>query len=296
MTRTFRFLLIALCVATAPFVNATDYAQEMQKAFKKTFRNDFRQYRLFGLPVSNFGAGTMYPASAETAFDPTAQGLYADPNTWWGEGVDEQQQKDLLPKIIPGGGTGPLSFKIDTTKKFSLAVVFPTLLKLLSVDSKVDYNKKVQVSISASTADNHRLNWSLLRQYADNGKLASYVRKHLDAHDYLITIDDIVLYDYKASLVIDKNLDANANAKLVDAWKAFSKDSSAKFDWSSGEKGDFSVKAKDPVVVAVFIGKEPEGRTLSVKDASDLKPAPLQPAVMDAISEASRKGTARLTQ
>ncbi len=284
-------ILLLLCVvaAMAPLASGADYASEMKRALRSTFKADYGRYQFFGLPVSNFGVGTMYPAAAKASdFDVTTAGLYGDPNTWWIDDLTTAQKEQLFREAFPGGGTGPIALKFDKKKHFSLDLVFPALAKLLSASGNIDYKNHITVALDFTNADNRRINWSALGD--DTPKIKPSVVKHLQAKDYVITIGDVVLYGYSASLVVDKTLDVGAKAKLLNAWKAFSKDTSVAFSYSTGEAGNFSVKATAPVIAAIYVGEPPPGQQYSAENGSKAAAVAIPNEVIQRLSETSRKG------
>jgi hypothetical protein len=158
--------------------------------------------------------------------------------------------------------------------KFSLSAVLPALFKLLSVNAGVDYNKSVTVQISFSSATYRPLNWTQLAIDDKSHLIIPEVSAHLGAHDFLITVGDVVLSQYSAQLTFKKNLDVNAKAQLTSAWKQFAKDSSLTADFSDGSNGTYTLTAKNPVIAAVFVGQPPAGVTLEQAEKA-IVPVPL---------------------
>jgi hypothetical protein len=208
----------------------------------------------------------MYPKAAkDSKFDVTTAGLFGNPETWWIPKfpVDPQKEQEYvqaqLALLRPGGQAGKVSFQLDTSKSFDLSIVLPALFKLLSAQGNVNWSKKVHIQISASGVENRRLDWSGLKKAKSQKLIDDTVAVHLDADDYVITIGDLVLYDFGANLVVEKNLSDEEKINLDNAWKAFAQGSSVDFKFNSTEGGTFSVTSKLPVVAAIFVGEPPPG-------------------------------------
>jgi len=275
-------LAVTLIILHSSIALAADYSKEMKKALRNSIGEDFGRYQFLGTPISNFGVGTMYPKAAQSeTFDIKTGGLYGDPETWWAKEYDKDEKAKLLGGLRPGGSTGRVSFKYDKNKKFDLAVVLPALFQLLSANGGVNYAKKIQVQVTAKNVENRLLNWPTLDDYRTDKRIKESVLRHLDAKDFVITIGDILLYEYTATLVVDRNLSVDAKAKLDAAWKLFAKDSSVGFTFSDAETGTYAVKAPEntPLIAAVFVGVPPPGALRAVKK-TEVQATPLAPRVL----------------
>jgi hypothetical protein len=256
----------------AAIASADDYGKEMRKSLKSCFGADYSKYQFLGTPVSNFGTGTMYPRNAsQKDFDIKTAGLYGNPQTWWSQSYTQAQIDALLLPLLPNGNVGAAKCNLNLTKTFSLDAILPSLYKLLTLNGKVDYKKSVQVQISADDVVYHPLAWDVLSDYIKDKKIKPSVLAHFDANDYLITIGDIVINKYSVKLVLSKNLSADAQAKLTNAWKQFGANSGIDASFSSGDNGDYSLTATAPVVAAVYVNAPPPG---GVRDSKAPKTIP----------------------
>jgi hypothetical protein len=259
-----KLLTVWLIVCFAPCLchGDSNYAKEVKKCVHSAIGSDFDKYQYLSAPIDNFGTGTMYPEAAKgEAFDIKTAGLYGDPGTWW-TFSDPQRVASELAKLRPSGNGGGVAATCNTTTKFSLSAVLPALFKLLTVNASVNYNKAVNVQISFSSIEFRPINWSQLAADDRDKLINSDVSAHLGAHDFLITVGDVVLHQYTAQLTFNKTLDVNAKAQLTSAWKQFAKDSSLTADFSDSSTGSYTLTAKNPVVAAVFVGQPPAGVTL----------------------------------
>jgi hypothetical protein len=268
-----------------------DYSREMQTAFEKTFKHTFTSYQFYGTPLSGYGVGTMYPKAAQNAeFDPTVSGIYGEPRTWWKDGMSIDEQQKRYSDLFGDADTGKVTLQYDRKTAFGLDVVLPALYQLLSANGSFDFKKHVTVSITADDAYNHRINWSIFQSDLQQGLIKDYVERHYEANDYLIVADDVVLLNYKATLNVDRNLSAGAQAQLKQAWQAFSQGSKASFNFSDAETGTFTMQSSKPVVIATYIGTPPPGATRAAGSATELNPVQLPDAVLKSISRASLTG------
>lgn len=279
MKTTSLYTFVGVCLLSTVCL-AADYTKEVRKCVQSALGSDFKNYQYLSLPIDNFGTGTMYPEAAKgQTFDIKTAGLYGDPATWWISN-DTQQIAKELDKLRPSAKSGPISATCSTNMKFSLSAVLPALFKLLSVNAGVNYNKAVTVQISFSSATYRPLNWTQLAADDKNHLIIPEVSAHLGAHDFLITVGDVVLQQYSAQLTLKKNLDVNAKAQLTAAWNQFAKDSSLTADFSDGSSGTYTLTAKNPVVAALYVGQPPPGVTLEQADKT-INPVPLGKTVLE---------------
>lgn len=267
---------------------STNYDNEMQKTFERTFGHSFPHYQYFGMPVSEFGVGTMYPKFASNSdFDPTTSGIYGQPSTWWNPALNNAQKEAEFKRLFGDAETGAVTLQTDREKQFDVDVTLPSLYKLLSVDSKTDFKSSVKVTLSADSAYNHRIDWDVFASDLSSGTIKESVKQHYNAADCLITTGDIVLLNYSATLVVVKSLDAEAQAKLTAAWKSFGQGASASFKVSDANSGTFTVKSTKPVVVATYIGTPPPGQTLAAGQTPEFSPILLPDSVRSRLIDAS---------
>jgi hypothetical protein len=124
-----------LMLMSSTLSHADDYAKVVQKCVQSTLGSDFKNYQYLSAPIDNFGTGTMYPPAAKGQnFDIKTAGLLGDPQTWW-TFSDADQIATELAKMRPVGKTGPIAATCNTTTKFSLSAVLPSLFKLLTVNA-----------------------------------------------------------------------------------------------------------------------------------------------------------------
>jgi hypothetical protein len=276
-----RLLYACLIACLLPaFCQGQDYAKMVKGCVHGAIGSDFDKYQYLSAPIDNFGTGTMYPVAAKNQnFDIKTAGLFGDPQTWW-TFTDASRIAAELNKLRPSANGGGVVATCNKTTKFSLSAVLPTLAKLLTVNAGINYSKAVKVQVNFSNIQFRPLNWSVLAEDDTNKLIDPIVSAHLGAHDFLMTIGDLVLTQYTAQLTLTKSLDANAKAQLTSAWKQFAKDSSLSADFSSGDDGTYTFTAKNPVIAAVYVGQPPVGVTLQ-ESATKVVAVPLSQTVLN---------------
>jgi hypothetical protein len=241
----------------------------MKKLMHDTFKADYSKYQFFEIPMSGFGVGTMYPkAAAGDKIDIKTEGLFGDPRTWWINPADSDANGKAADEIFSSADSATVELKGNKTKSISLSAALPALFKLLTAKGGIEWSKTLQVSLTADSATNHLINWPALDD-AVNGVpdqkppapklIKDSVARHIHQHDFVITVGDVVLTNFKAHVSIVGKLDANGQGQLDQAVATFSKDSKVSFDYKSNGDGSFDLIAKKPVVVAVYIGIPPAG-------------------------------------
>lgn len=280
------WILVAVLVLCPVTSRAADYGKEVQKAVKKIMHVDFKKYQFFGTPVSNFGVATMYPRAASGSdFDPTTAGLFGDPNTWWT--VPDADAQVRLDRLRPAGETGQIVLSDISKKNFKLSAVVPELLSALGVNASFDWDKNVTVTVTADSAINHRINWSELSRLKNEAPpvIDKQVLAHLSVNDYLITIGDVVLVNFKVHVTVNKKMDVGADVTFKKAIAVLSADTKASFAYTSTGEGALDLVAKKPVVVASYTAAPPPGAVLAVSVPTDPPAVLFAPTVIQRLEK-----------
>jgi hypothetical protein len=241
------------------FSSCVNYAKEVQKALERSFRQDMRGYTFRGTPVGNFGVGTMYLNEIENPKTPVEQHwLIGLPDTWFAATVTQEEKNALMKRIIADGTMGSVKLEEDISKKLGLDACVPVLQDLLFLGGTVSLEKGVKVTLNASEAVNHRMNWTEFQTAVGNGKIDKGVADHVHKGDFLIAADDVVLIGYKATISVDAKINPELNAKLTSAvGRVLGKDTQLKIKFDSSHKGTFEAEAVNPVVVAILFKAPP---------------------------------------
>jgi hypothetical protein len=283
-----KLILVGLCCGSllvAPKAFGQDYSKEMKSMLKNSLKVDYKTYQFFGIPMSNFGVGTMYPEESKgNKFDVKTAGLYGDPNTWWTD-IPDTQREAARKLIFPSGESGSVDLKRKKTKSISLSLALPALFKLVTGNGSFNWNKTTTVTLTADTAENHLINWTELDDATSTQHIIKEsVAKHIHAKDFVITVGDVVLYGFTAHVAVTKGTDVKVGAQLTGAAAQLGKDSKLDFEYKSNADGSFDLKSKKPVVVAVYIGEPPAG---ALHSAGKMRPkAVMTPALLSSLQEA----------
>jgi hypothetical protein len=288
-------LVVILACSSRHFALSQDYAKEMKGLVQGTLKIDYRKYQFFGIPMSGFGVGTMYPqAVVGGKIDIKTEGIFGDPRTWWIDGIDNASRDKLTGTIFSYGDSPTIQLSGKKSRSLSISTALPALYKVLSASGGVDWNKSTTVTLSADKATNHLINWSALDE-AVNGEppktpvIRASVARHFHAQDFVITVGDVVLTNFKAHVAVTRSLSATAKAQLDQAVAAFAKDTKLSFDYKSNGDGSYDLIAKDPVVAAVFIGAPPTG-SLRAAGAVALTPV-MTPGLIRQLEKAQLSGS-----
>ena len=210
-------VVLALC-AVPQQIHAQDYAREMQRLLRSQFQSKdsdrhasftigYNRYQFYGVPMSGFGVGTMYPkAAAGAKTDIKELGLFGDPRTWWTSSSDADNNK-ASDAIFSSADSITIDLKGTRSRSLSLAATLPALFKLLTGSGSLDRSTKTTVTLTADNATNHLISWPDLDD-AVNGnppKIKASVAKHFHNQDFVITVGDIVLNNLKVHVAVTKN-------------------------------------------------------------------------------------------
>jgi hypothetical protein len=271
-------LFCALLLAIATSGCTASYSGEIRKALKRVYYSDFPGYTFRGTPVGNFGVGTMYLNDIQNPSSPVEERwLVGHPNTWFVDTVTEQEKTELLGRIIEKGSLGSAALSEDISRKLGLDLTIPAIHELVSAGANVNTEKGVKVTLSASEALNHRLNWDEFQIALRKGKLKPEIGQHIQKRDFVIAAADLVLSGYKAVVTIDTKVNPELNAKLTEAvGKIIGQDTGMKIKISSSHSGTFEVETSNPVVAAVLFKMPPSSAPQAVPDITSWPTATIE--------------------
>ena len=255
------------------------YSGEIRNALKRVYRSDFPGYTFRGTPVGNFGVGTIYLNDIQNPSVPIEERwLIGHPNTWFVDAVTEQEKAVLLGKIIEKGPMGSAALTEDISRKLGLDLTVPAIKDIVSVGANVNTEKGVKVTLKASEALNHRMNWDEFQIALRDGKLKPGIAEHVQKRDFVIAADDIVLSGYKALVTVDTKVNPELNAKLTEAvGKVIGQDTNMKIKISSSHAGTFEVETVSPVVAAILFKTPPPAAAQATANISAWPTVTLDP-------------------
>jgi hypothetical protein len=213
--------------------------------------------------------------------------LIGDPNSWFVDSVNAQEKQNLLKKIFEPGTLGSSSVKEEISRKLGLDVSIPVLREILSLEANVSTEKGVKVTLKASEAVNHRMNWTEFLISVREGKVKPEIVEHIQKRDFVIAADDIVLSGYQATVSVDTKVNPELKAKLDNAvGKILGKDTQLKVTISSSHAGTFEVGAVNPVVAAILFKSPPGAAPQAVANLDEWPTAKIDSDRLEALFKA----------
>lgn len=246
----------------------TDYSKEVRQSVQDVLKLDFSAYHFWGTPVGNFGIGTMYLKSAQNV-DPASisdQALIAIPDTYYSDKLTDAQKSQLFALLFPDGKVGQFSLSRHAIKGVKLEVAIPNIQNIIGANGSIDFNKDVQVELTANQARVRKTNWTEIGRAIQRNEIQQDIKNHLQARDVMIAMNDIVLDGYTAKVTVKASTNVGLDAALKSKLNSVVGDASAKFKITSSEEGTYSIQATDTVVVATLFREIPQG-VLAAADA-----------------------------
>jgi hypothetical protein len=229
----------------------------------------------------------MYLKESRGAQKPDNGFLIGSTNSWFEESVPPDRRKQELAKIIEEGELGDAQLTKTISQGVSLSAVLPNIYGVLELDPGVDLTHGVDVTLTATSASNRRLNWTQLQQAINSGMINASTKKHLADRDVVIGAADIVLGGYAATVKLNDKSDAKLKAALSNnVGKVLGKGAGLNLQITGGENGTYQITSKQPVIAAVLYldppAQRPRGRAaggeVDLGDLYNWKKVTLDPA------------------
>ena len=266
--------------------SAQTYSAEMRGLVSQAQKINFHKYQLLPAPTTNFAIGTMYPLEIlHKDFDLSKAGIYGDASDWWST-ISENDKQAALRAIVRPAELGTIALDGRHTRPLELREVFPQISALLTAHSSD--RSQIHVVISASSLQSRMIDWLELDDavYMEHLIRPSII-EHADRRDFAITTGDLVLNGFEARLTLS-NQSPEAKEKLETALGFFVHSSRSLFDLKSNKDGSYTLAAKLPVVVAVYLALPPVMRWADLGDRQ-LKPLST-PYLVTQIAKVERSG------
>ena len=282
---------ILICIAQMP-AGAQTYASEVRALLSNSRKIDFHKYQVLALPTTSFAIGTMYPLESRTRdFDLAKQGIYGDSNDWWTT-LSTDYKAAALRAIFKPGEAGTIDLQGKHTGALGLEAVFPQVAAILS-SQQPGAVAKISVVVRASTAQNRTIDWLEMGDavYMEH-LLTPEIVDHADKRDFVMTAGDIVLNGFEANLSVKD--DEALRSRLGAALRLFVQQSRSDFELSENPDGSFNLRARRPVVAAVYLALPP---SMPWEELGDRKLPPLAtPALLAQIARVEQMVNASTTK
>ena len=231
-------------------------------------------YQMSPYPVDNFGVFT--------AYRPPAGQKWGDSNqicaTWDCLGIDfKDVPKDADVRLHVDGfaavGSGGLStLSSDQKNSFAINLLLPGLAQLLDIKGNVDWTKDIKGDLTLGNAHKRILDRQKAIAYITGLPSTSQLRQAFDKGELVLIVADYVVDSLDATITVNKDLNAGANAALSTTAQAaklpFGKDANGKTANLDGKlesqgNGKYHLQINNPVVVAVLPKTQPAAGTLA---------------------------------
>jgi hypothetical protein len=244
------------------------YSKDLDNAWRDIFQLTPADgpYRWIGYPVDNYGVLSAYdpPAGSDVV---TGRDFICD--TWYCIGVADkdippeedatQKQRRLSVNGFVAEGKGaPLS--IDQTRKSDIALklLLPSLAKVLSIDAGVEWSGSVETVVTLGEAYKRTVRRDEYRKYLDAQTTNKTLKDAFTNGRLSYVVADIVVDDLDAKITLKKSFNASVKVTLDKmVGTVLAKDSSLNFSASRDTEGTYTIKIKNPVVLAVQMRHQP---------------------------------------
>jgi len=233
--------------------------------------------------------GTMYDDKGDAGFlCATARCLGLDP---------AKLQDEQLKLWVDSGTGGSVTLKVEEKSGFVLDGLIPKILKLASLSANFNRTAVTVVSLEIPSATIRRLDREKTEDHINALPPTSKVRKAFLAKKLRVVVADAVAHGLIATVKVDRKLDAKLDATLAGlldakagepapagagstprssggANTAASPSTQAPetpglgLHVTSGDDGTYTLKALQPVIVAVLVKKQPQAGELQSEAAT----------------------------
>lgn len=236
--------------------NEVDYASENARVLKSIFKYDFKDYYFRGTPVGNFGVGTMYLNEPGVPIE--NQWLVGHPDTWFVEGISDNEKQQLMKNIIvPGDLAKKIGLHQQITKGTNINAVAPLLVNILGLEANIETTKNVEVTLYAENIINRKMNLSEFNKAINDGKIKDAVAKVIKGRNISICSHDIIYEGFKVTINATKNATLSTALETKVNEPVIGEGGKLQVKVSRTTTGTFIVESVNPVVAAVLYKKPP---------------------------------------
>lgn len=250
-------------------------AQQFSSAMRDIFGHEFPGYQWLDYPLDNFGVGSAYRDTKETANDKhflcaTFDCLNIEPIP--ASNTSENLNKQWLlvaasPNADKGyaeyGCGGPVEAAISKHSKSAIHAFLSKIVEVLGVSVDFEKSKGTTVTLVFTSACKRLLN-GRIQKFIEGLENDDYGIRGAALNRELILIKgDIVIDKLEIKIHTSQDVKAQLDAKLAGAGvKKFGADSKFGVELSTDQDGDYHLKTTSPLIVGILAGRQPVSLSL----------------------------------
>lgn len=259
------------CIVLFLAVTIPATGQQFSSAMRDIFGRDFPHYQWLDYPLNDFGVGTAYRDTKETANDrnflcATFDCLNIEPAP--ASNTDEGLNKQWLlvapsPNADRGyadyGCGGPVQDALSKHSGTAIRAFLSKMLTLAGVSLNLEESGETSIELVLNSACKRLLN-GRIQHFIEGLKSDQYgIRKAAVDRKLILIKGDIVIDKMEIKIHnASQNLKAQFDAKLGGALaKKFGSDSKFTIELSRDQTGDYYLSTTSPVIVGVLAGRQP---------------------------------------
>jgi hypothetical protein len=283
-------------------------AQQFSSSMREIFGQDFPHYQWLSYPLDNFGVGTAYRDTRETANDKhflcaTFDCLNIEPVP--ASNNDEGLNKQWLlvassPTVDKGyadyGCGGPVQDALSRHSESAIQAFFSQMMSVIGISLDLKKSRETTVTLVLKSACKRLLN-GRIQEYLEGLKRDDYgIRRAAVDGELILIKGDIVIDKLEIKIHASQDLKTQLNAKLAGAGaKKFGSDSKFGIELSHDQSGDYYLRTTSPVIVGVLAARQPLSLSAGHKASNEVGRAAGTGDVEPAMSKASDDGKSNKT-
>jgi hypothetical protein len=190
-------------------------------------------------------------------------------STNWFAGTPSAAEKSAIDEpIITEDSIDTFKTGDTLTQNAGLSASLPLIGQLVSASGSASYAKDITVTITGDKLTKHVFAWFPFADAVRNKKLSQDVQNLVITRNYVMTVGDVVISNYKATITVSKDIKADAKASLDKAVSGLGSGANASVNFERKPTGDYEVNAKEIVVAALF-APQPAEVVLADKNSID---------------------------
>jgi hypothetical protein len=194
--------------------------------------------------------------------------LLANSTNWFSGTPTDNDKASINAPILTEDSIDTFKTGDTLTVNAGLTANLPLIGKLVSASGSASYAKDITVTITGDKLTKHVFAWFPFADAIRANKLSTDVRNLFVTRNYVMTVGDVVITTYKATITVSKDIKADAKASLDKAVANLGSGASVSVSFERKPTGDYEVSAKEIVVASLF-APQPTEVVLADKSAID---------------------------